>query len=236
MARSNFFWWNVASWLLVSCTNPAEQQNPDLAQRLAAERQDTLHPPAPTQQYLYVSAPSGLRLRKEANPLSEALTTIPFGTKLEIQDTRSSTIFTAEGKPGKMIGTTYNNQRGYVFDGFTSIAQATKQALPPGKYCFQSQNAGGYEYLQFSLDPTGLSDGSGNGHNASGETSWTTTFTGFFDPNGHLLVKMIVENGSGKQAARLETWKIVDTTSLVAERPQGKPLEFKKADCKVTGY
>lgn len=231
MVRSVLFWLSIVAWLPVSCNDAPPEQNPGARAPLAAEKRDAAPPPTPEQeQFVYVKALSGLRLRKAPDPASEQLTTIPFGTKIQKLDSVSVNPFTVEGRQGRMIEVAYENRRGYVFEGFTTAGTRQKR-LWDGKYCFKSSNVAGYEYLEFTIDADGIINGKSDGHGASEAVTWTSTFTGIFEETGNILVKTTVHNESGIQPPRLETWEIADTTFLIVKRPSGQAVRFKKTGC-----
>lgn len=222
--------------LLVSCASPAEKK-PEASFTVAEEggrlNEGQMPPQAPAPKpELFVKAISGLRLRKEPNPSSELLLTIPFGAVLQSLDSISTGQFVVEGKSGKMIKVKYENREGYVFDGFT-IPGATPNLRPlqNGKYCFKSDGVPGYEYLAFTVQEGRILQGSGDGHNAAEDVSWMLSFSGFFEPDGKLLLRTVVENEGGVQAPCLETWEMASPEVLTVKRGQSKPIRFKKVDC-----
>jgi hypothetical protein len=227
---------NIVGWLLVSCNNLAEQ-NPNPKPSVPEERDKSKvehdKPKEPVRKpNLYIKAISGLRLRKEPNPATEPLVTIPFGAMIQPLDSISGSQFVIGGKSGKMIEVAYKNHHGYVFEAFTTAGPvAHTRRLGNGKYCFKSFDIPGYEYLAFTVDANRITNGSGDGHTESEEASWIVSFTGIFDEEGNILVKTVVENESGIQAPCLETWEIADKELLVVKRGRNRVFKFKKVDC-----
>lgn len=76
---------------------------------------------------LYVTAVSGLTLRKFPNLQSEKLTVMPLGTKVKIVNAEGKTTMNVGGIDGAMDEVEFNNQKGYAFNGFLS------KFFPPGQ-------------------------------------------------------------------------------------------------------
>ena len=106
----------------------------------------------------------------------------------------------------------------------------TKQ-LKDGTYCFKSYNTPGYEYLAFTVAAGRITNGSGDGHSESEEVSWIFSFSGVFEKDGTIQVEVKVENESGIQAPRLETWKVADNGLLYVTRGENRVVTFKKIAC-----
>jgi hypothetical protein len=227
---------NLVIWSAVSCSDPIAQKPVSQAPvteeggRLNEARAQT---EAPIQKPdLYVKAISGLRLRKDPDPTSTLLTTIPFGAAIQPLDSIASGQFVVDGRPGKMIQVNFNGQSGFVFDGFvTHGAIPQNRPLEDGKYCFKSLSAAGYDYLAFTVVGNRIIQGSGDGHTAYEEDSWTTAFEGVFEETGKILVRMVVENSSGRQKPRLETWELSGKDTILIKGPGNRTLQFKKTDC-----
>lgn len=103
--------------------------------------------------------------------------------------------------------------------------------LKDGTYCFKNYNTPGYEYLAFTVAAGRITNGSGDGHSESEEVSWIFSFSGFFEKNGTIQVEVVVENESGVQAPRLETWKVADNEFLYVNRGENRVVTFKKVAC-----
>ena len=76
---------------------------------------------------LYVTAVSGLTLRKFPNLQSEKLTVMPLGTKVKIVNAEGKTTMNVGGIDGAMDEVEFNNQKGFAFNGFLS------KFFPPGQ-------------------------------------------------------------------------------------------------------
>ncbi len=68
----------------------------------------------------YVLAPSGLNLRVSAEPASDRITTIPYGTRVELTASAKDQNMQVDQLPGGMAKVTYGKLEGYVFDGYLS--------------------------------------------------------------------------------------------------------------------
>lgn len=103
--------------------------------------------------------------------------------------------------------------------------------LKDGTYCFKNYNTPGYEYLTFTVAAGRITNGSGDGHSESEEVSWIFSFSGVFEKDRTIRVEVEVENESGVQAPRLETWKVADDGLLYANRGGNRVVIFKKVAC-----
>jgi hypothetical protein len=103
--------------------------------------------------------------------------------------------------------------------------------LKDGTYCFKNYNTPGYEYLTFTVAAGRITNGSGDGHSESEEVSWIFSFNGVFEKDGTSRVEVVVENESGIQAPRLETWKVADNGLLYVNRGENRVVTFKKVAC-----
>jgi len=70
--------------------------------------------------YLYVTAPSGLSLREYNNLDSKKLTVMPYGTKVKLITVEENETMTVVGIKGGMNQVEYNNKTGYAFNGYLS--------------------------------------------------------------------------------------------------------------------
>jgi len=107
--------------ILFSCKN--EVKNNEENQTVAA---DTI-PQQTVQEYMYVTAVSGLTLREYPNLQSEKLVVMPLGTKVKIINAEGKTTMNVGGIDGAMDEVEYNNQKGFAFNGFMS------KFFPPGE-------------------------------------------------------------------------------------------------------
>lgn len=103
--------------------------------------------------------------------------------------------------------------------------------LKDGTYCFKNYNSPGYEYLTFTVAAGRITNGSGDGHSESEEVSWIFNFSGVFEKDRTIRVEMVVENESGVQAPRLETWAVADNGLLSVSRGENRVVTFKKVAC-----
>ena len=106
--------------VLFSCKNnakPNEETQTVVKDSIPAET---------TPDALYVTAVSGLTLRKFPNLQSEKLTVMPLGTKVKILKAERETTMNVGGIDGAMDEVEFNNQKGFAFNGFLS------KFFPPG--------------------------------------------------------------------------------------------------------
>jgi hypothetical protein len=121
--------------------------------------------------------------------------------------------------------------------GDSSSRNQKVQSEPPtrplkdGTYCFKNYNTPGYEYLTFTVAAGRISNGSGDGHSESEEASWIVSFSGVFEKDGTSRVEVVVENESGIQAPRLETWEVAENGLLYVNRGGNRVVTFKKVAC-----
>lgn len=73
-----------------------------------------------TDDYLYVTAPSGLSLREFNNLDSEKLVVMPYGSKVKLISIEENETMTVGGIKGGMHEIEYNNKKGYAFNGYLS--------------------------------------------------------------------------------------------------------------------
>jgi len=76
--------------------------------------------PEISENYLYVTAPSGLTLREFGNLNSEKLAIMPYGTKLKILTPEANNTMTVGGISGGMDQVEFNHKTGFAFNGFLS--------------------------------------------------------------------------------------------------------------------
>ena len=86
----------------------------------------------PMQQYMYVSAPSGLNLR-EGDQESAVITKIPYATKVKMLEGSLDGNFTVENLEGRMEKLEYEGQEGFAFSGFLSIIPPPSGDTDPAK-------------------------------------------------------------------------------------------------------
>jgi len=86
--------------------------------------------------HLYVTAPSGLTLRKHNNTQSEKLAVMLYGTKVKIVKPENETTMNVGGISGGMDKVEFNGQTGFAFNGFMS------QFFPP------EENASAKSYIE----------------------------------------------------------------------------------------
>jgi hypothetical protein len=227
---------NLLVWACAACDAPAIQK--PVNQTQVAEEGGVLNEAeaqtkAPIQkQDLYVKAISGLRLRKNPDPTSMLLTTIPFGAAIQPMDSISERQFLVDNQMGKMIQVSYSGLQGFIFERFVTAGSGPQaRPLEDGKYCFKSLGTPGYDYRAFTVAGNRIIQGSGDGHTAHEEESWLNTFEGVFEENGKILIRMVVENSDGRQKPRLETWEVFSKDTILIKGPGNRISNFKKTDC-----
>lgn len=83
----------------------------------------------------YVLAPSGLNLRKDADPNSAKLDLVPLGGKVTLLAAPATKNLTVDQLSGGMAKVKYGDKVGFVFDGYLSQFPAPKQSInTPGDY------------------------------------------------------------------------------------------------------
>jgi hypothetical protein len=73
-----------------------------------------------TQQFLYVTAPSGLSLREFGNLQSEKVAKMPYGTKVRVIKAENKPTMTVAGIKGGMNEVEFNHKKGFAFNGYLS--------------------------------------------------------------------------------------------------------------------
>ncbi|WP_339697706.1 SH3 domain-containing protein [uncultured Marixanthomonas sp.] len=73
-----------------------------------------------TPDFLYVTASSGLTLRKHDNLNSDKLGVMPYGTKIKVIASENEETMTIGGIRGAMHEIEYNQKTGYAFNGYLS--------------------------------------------------------------------------------------------------------------------
>lgn len=87
----------------------------------------------------YVLAPSGLNLRKDADPNSAKLDLIPLGGKVTLLTASTAKNLTVDQLSGGMAKVKYGDKTGFVFDGYLSRFPAPKQSInTPGGYTLEN--------------------------------------------------------------------------------------------------
>lgn len=82
----------------------------------------------------FILAPSGLNLRATSDPGSKKIMTIPYGAKITLLTPASASDMMVDNFPGGMAKVRYNNQEGYVFDGYISRFPAPEKQQDVKKY------------------------------------------------------------------------------------------------------
>ena len=105
--------------LLVGCENEKNdfkktQENAELISEA------TQIATVPVDDYMFVTAVSGLSLREYNNLDSEKLAIMPYGTKLKIINIEENETMNVAGIRGGMNEVEYNNKRGFAFTGYLS--------------------------------------------------------------------------------------------------------------------
>lgn len=90
----------------------------------------------------YVLAPSGLNLREDANAGSEKLTTIPYGTQLELIALPGERNMLIDQIPGGMVQVRYEELIGYTFSGFLSRFPAPEMEMVVADFVENMRMAG----------------------------------------------------------------------------------------------
>lgn len=89
----------------------------------------------------YVLAPSGLNLRRSADPKSEILATLPFGASVFLADGTPGEEFSVDHLPGRMVPALKDTTEGYLFDGYLSHLAPPKPFREGNKWDYLRQFA-----------------------------------------------------------------------------------------------
>jgi hypothetical protein len=112
----------ISSFVLFSCKN-SEKQNSKvesiLENDLAITESDNSKEII-SDNYLYVTAFTGLSLREYANLQSEKLTVMPYGTKVKVIIAEENPTMIIDEIKGGMNEIEFNHKKGYAFNGFLS--------------------------------------------------------------------------------------------------------------------
>ena len=116
------------AFLGISCTQEKKQETPEststntattvIEKPLLAQNKDLEIAPSSTTHF--VTASSGLSLRKGTNLRSQKLLTLPYGAQVNYLYTPQNTEITIDGIPGAMIAVEYQGAKGFVFNGYTT--------------------------------------------------------------------------------------------------------------------
>lgn len=117
----------IFCWLAFCCSSPVFSTSSEVNFIIAVFSEKT---PGP----YFILAPSGLNLRATADPSSERLTTIPYGTQIELLEAAKKRDMMVDQFPGGMARVKYGEREGYVFDGYLSRFPAPIERQPIEKY------------------------------------------------------------------------------------------------------
>ena len=138
----------------ISCnsseSNETQQQDqqPQTEQEAQQQTENTIT--SDISQY-YVFASSGLNMRKTSDPKSDVVFKVPYGSTVKVVENteRGADDMVIENLNGQMLLLQYNDQQGYMFDGFLSQFPAPKQYEELGSY-YKRLKKEGYEVSQDS--------------------------------------------------------------------------------------
>lgn len=85
-------------------------------------------------EYMYVTAVSGLTLRKEPNLQSDKLTVMPLGSKIKLISHKEEATMNVGGIDGAMDEVEFDGKSGFVFNGFISKYIPTGENAIPKNY------------------------------------------------------------------------------------------------------
>jgi hypothetical protein len=126
----------ISTLVLFSCKNE-EKTNPETpktSENDLALVEITPSDDISTNDYLYVTATTGLSLREYANLQSEKLAVMPFGTRVKvIASEKNPTMKVGEIKGG-MDEIEYNQKKGFAFNGFLSRYFPPEKGISAKRY------------------------------------------------------------------------------------------------------
>jgi len=112
----------ISTFALISCKNsekPIPEIEGDHQTNLAIAETINLEE-TPSNNYLYVTASTGLSLREYANLKSEKLAVMPYGSKVKVITTEENSTMSIDGIKGGMNEIEFNHKKGFAFNGFLS--------------------------------------------------------------------------------------------------------------------
>lgn len=112
----------VSAIVLFSCKNPEKPNSltkNNQVEDLALAESVTLEEIS-NNQYLYVTASTGLSLREHANLQSEKLAVMPYGTRVKVITTEQNPTMAIGGIKGGMDEIEFNHKKGFAFNGYLS--------------------------------------------------------------------------------------------------------------------
>ena len=86
------------------------------------------------EQYMYVTAPSGLSLREFNNLQSERMARMPYGTKVKIVKAEEKATMNVAGIKGGMDEVEFNHKKGFAFNGYLSKYFPPERDITPKGY------------------------------------------------------------------------------------------------------
>lgn len=87
-----------------------------------------------TNEYLYVTASTGLSLREYANLQSEKLAVMPYGTRVKIIASEKNPTMKVGSVKGGMDEIEYNQKKGFAFNGFLSNYFPPEKGISAERY------------------------------------------------------------------------------------------------------
>lgn len=160
--------------LFASCNNEETVEETALAEAVLTEVI-----PAPISEVkettLYVTAPSGLSLRKHNNLNSEKLAVMPHGTPVKVIDFQNQATMTVGGIKGGMHKVVYNNKEGYAFNGYLSTFFPPEKGTNAAQYVTDLQAT--HPKAQFVATTGGTASSPSNTETVTlPTTNWTEAF------------------------------------------------------------
>jgi len=112
----------VSTIILISCKNPEKPNSftkNEPKEDLALAESVSLEENAKNN-YLYVTASTGLSLREHANLQSEKLAVMPYGTRVKVITIEENPTMAIGGIKGGMDEIEFNHKKGFAFNGYLS--------------------------------------------------------------------------------------------------------------------
>ncbi|MCF6308483.1 MAG: SH3 domain-containing protein [Flavobacteriaceae bacterium] len=132
----------ISTFVLFSCKNE-EKTNLEISK--TSENDLALAKITPSEEistndYLYVTATTGLSLREYANLQSEKLAVMPFGTRVKVIASENNPTMKVGEIKGGMDEIEYNQKKGFAFNGFLSKYFPPEKGISAKRYAEELKN------------------------------------------------------------------------------------------------
>ena len=146
----------ISTFIFLSCQN-SEKSNLEteasLNKELASIETISLEEIA-SEDFLFVTASTGLSLREYNNLQSKKLAVMPYGTKVKVISTEDNPTMTIGEIEGGMDQIEYNHKKGYAFNGYLSKYFPPEKGISPKGYAEELKEL--FTEVQFSKVSGGI--------------------------------------------------------------------------------